>query len=342
MRVRWATPDLDAAGNAFGYSIFSTALREAMQAAGAVFDDTAPLALHVAPPMKYAPIPGTTSAVFSMWESAESFPVELRPRLHEADLVIVPSAWNVPIFRAVTAAPVERCPLGITPADFPYVEREPPSRGEPFTWLAVGAPNGRKGFDAIEACWPRYFANRPDMLLYLKTTAVSDAGADAAKAAGWQELKPGLFQMGNTILDTRVLARADLVKLYQAAHAFLFPTGGEGWGLTLHEALATGLPAVCTHLGGHLDFTSADTVTYVAPEMIARMLESETTRTPLVSAWVPPDRLAVAMLDVMARYRHHLRAAKRGSRQVRLFTWQRAGQRLVEILRRFQQHRVAA
>src|SRR5690606_20502600 len=122
---------------------------------------------------------------------------------------------------------------GVDAAAFPFVDREPPLRGEPFAWLAVGAPNGSKGFDAIEACWQRYFRDRPDLLLYLKTTAVNEAGAAAAKAAGWRELKTGLFQFGSALLDTRILERSDLVQLYHAAHAYLFPTGGEGWGMTL-------------------------------------------------------------------------------------------------------------
>jgi glycosyltransferase involved in cell wall biosynthesis len=59
------------------------------------------------------------------------------------------------------------------------------------------------------------------------------------------------------IIDQRDLKAAEIAELYYSAHAFLFPSMGEGWGLTLSDALATGLPSIWTHRSAMLDYAEA-------------------------------------------------------------------------------------
>ena len=62
----------------------------------------------------------------------------------------------------------------------------------------------------------------------------------------------------NIIVDTRKLPLDDLRALYNSAHCFVLPTLGEGWGLTLCEAMATGCPCIATNVTGVTEFFNSD------------------------------------------------------------------------------------
>src|SRR6185295_2786220 len=51
----------------------------------------------------------------------------------------------------------------------------------------------------------------------------------------------------------------DLARLYHEAHCFVLPTRGEGFGMPILEAMATGLPVIVTGYSGHLDFCNPTT-----------------------------------------------------------------------------------
>lgn len=48
---------------------------------------------------------------------------------------------------------------------------------------------------------------------------------------------------------------AELARIYASADAFVFPSGTETFGNVLLEAMASGLPAICTDSGGVTDYT---------------------------------------------------------------------------------------
>mmetsp|Transcript_26008 Transcript_26008/g.73000 ORF Transcript_26008/g.73000 Transcript_26008/m.73000 type:complete len:299 (-) Transcript_26008:321-1217(-) len=52
------------------------------------------------------------------------------------------------------------------------------------------------------------------------------------------------------------LTTEQIARLYQVGDAFVLPTHGEGWGLPLVEAMASGLPTIATGWGGQMDFMS--------------------------------------------------------------------------------------
>jgi glycosyltransferase involved in cell wall biosynthesis len=242
----------------------------------------------------------------------------------------------VDVFRPYYSGPIWRCPLGVDTQLYRPAERRW-RRGEVFSWLHVGAPNARKGADVIEAAWARHFSQRQDMELYLKSSRGDveyQVLAAAMREVGWSEVAEDLWTHGNVTLDMRRLSGHDLAALYATADGFLFPTAGEGWGLTIHEALATALPTVCTRYGGHLEFTSADTVQYVDGTLCAAELATDVNdgSETLEGALVQPDTLAAAMVAVMEHYPEHRQRARRAAQHVRQLTWAHAGQRLVRIL----------
>jgi glycosyltransferase involved in cell wall biosynthesis len=326
----------------FGYTLMNQELRRHALAAGLEHDPASDIVVRAMSPMGFTPRPGKRNVLITMWES-EDFPPRMRPYLDSADLVITPSRFAAQLLAPHIDAPLVRVPLGVDPAVF-----APPARKRraeaPFMWLMVGAMNARKGWDSLQDAWHRHFfeanSDDPRAMLYVKTTGRVDMAGLAAQVLGWDvaEEHDGVIYVGNVVVDMRALAAQDLVTLYHTAHAFAFPSGGEGWGLTLHEALATGLPAVATRWSGHLDFTDETTVRYVGWRPLASIATKPdgTEAQVMNSAWVDPDELAAAMVDIMRHYDDALAMGLRAARAVRTkFTWEAAGRTLARALARF-------
>lgn len=65
------------------------------------------------------------------------------------------------------------------------------------------------------------------------------------------------LQMPNVVF-TGEKRGEELARIYASADAFVFPSGAETFGNVLLEAMASGLPSVCTDSGGVTDYTVPD------------------------------------------------------------------------------------
>lgn len=63
--------------------------------------------------------------------------------------------------------------------------------------------------------------------------------------AGWGPLNPGSWKQDNVRVFSGLVG-ASLAALYRACDAFVLPSTGEGFPLVIQEALASGLPVVCS------------------------------------------------------------------------------------------------
>ena len=242
-------PLQDLPGIAFGYSTHSKMLRKHLELLGVGHSTESPVAVSILSANLFRPVPNKFNVLFTMYE-CEDIPESWIAPLNTADLIVVPCYQNLLLFRKYTDKPIEVDWEGTETDLFSYVDRSFPKPGERFQFLWVGAPNPRKGWEATSAAYDLLRDQHPDLQdkiqLYMKTTNIGEAGS-------FQE-----FHDGEIIVDKRVLPREDLAALYQKAHCFLLPTQGEGFGLTLAEALATGCPSVHTPYGGTADFANYD------------------------------------------------------------------------------------
>ena len=274
LRLLWAA-GLAGIGNVYGYSTYERELKKALIAAGVQIvtqlDAPFDIAVHIITPEKFRPIPGAKNMLCTMFEMATLPDYWIEP-LQKADIVVVPCRQNRALFRNYFKGPVEVCRLGIDPDVFTYCNRKLPEVGEPFRFLWVGAPNMRKGFDLLPQVWSAWLRSAkmpPNIQLYMKTTnpratekmvmyqmayvkAVS--GSYRVAFVDSRDLPGNSPTLPNLIIDYRDMSQSDLVALYHSAHAFILPSTGEGWGLTLCEAMATGLPSIWTAWGGPRDF----------------------------------------------------------------------------------------
>lgn len=194
-----------------------------------------------------------------------------------------------------------------------------------FTFLSVFKWETRKNWKALLEAFAEAFPNNV-------TEVTQEDGRQVALTVRLliktQELSWGtspesdveeLFSEGSTAkLPTgRLLIIKDslpgevMPRLYHAADAFVLPTHGEGWGLPLMEAMASGLPAIATDWGGQTEFMNRDNAFMLGYELEPSDGNGHMWATPHAS------ELREAMWDVLRRPGLARSKAERGCREVR-------------------------
>ncbi len=242
MEICW-TANYNMRGNGYGYTMHQKNLKAALERAGVVMSEDADVAVHITTPPSFKPLEGKFNVLYTMYEMAR-LPDEWPEKLHGADMLVVPNHHNKHLFAQSYSGPIEVVWEGVKPEKFELRKRE--RNGEPFRFLWVGASNPRKGYEHICVGWEKFLKDYPDIRddveLYLKTTQPDT------------EKRYYRIPEARTIFDNRDIELYELIGLYHSAHAFVFPSMGEGWGLTLHEAMATGLPALYTNWSAMRDW----------------------------------------------------------------------------------------
>lgn len=175
--------------------------------------------------------------VMTMFES-DSIPEEWPEYLKMADEVIVPSKWCSDVFAKAGIATTV-IPLGYNDRVFQYIDRPLPyDNDEVFTFIHYNSFNMRKGFaEVFEAFTKEFDANEPVKLI-LKTT----------------DPRPPLpilkSQYPNIDIIHEKYTEQELVELLGKANCMVYPSRGEGFGITPLEAMATGLPAIVPNAHG--------------------------------------------------------------------------------------------
>lgn len=360
-KVQWITPEHSYVGNALGYNTHNKFLRKHAQKF-LDFDNNAEIALSIVPADMFKPIPGKINVLFTMWEFLD-VPNCYIKAFDRCDAIVVPSRFCKEIFKQVTDKPIYVCFEGVEAEQYKYHQRKLPnvSGGEKFRFLWVGAPNPRKGYPLmLEAI--KVFEQVQDVEIYIKTTVEKPSLKQFLKNS-WDNRKEIMFKdnvrlawtrslrrlptpslsgklvrMGknqNVIFDARSLPFSELVELYKSAHCFILPTFGEGWGLTLCEAMATGCPSIATGVTGCADFFDSQ-VGY--PIEYAIQQQELANYQVVARGYVPNVRHMVdQMVYVCNHYQEALKKGKKASERIlNKFTWEKSAMRLADILTEIQ------
>ncbi len=198
-----------------------------------------------------------------------------------------------------------------------------------FVFLNVSAMSLNKGVDLLLKAFARVAMRRPEALLVLK-------GADPVYGSSnwlhrcWREK---LTPEERKACLSRVqyiggLGSFDRVAgLFRAADAYVTPYRAEGFNLPALEAVASGLPLICTEGGPTNEFTTPD----FACRIPARLVP-EGWRDPEELVLEPSlDGLSQAMMDVIENASFRERARVLGPAFVRnAWTWKEAVDKLLD------------
>jgi len=390
MKITWAT-DISGIGNTYGYAMQNRKSREAIQAAGVEIVPDADIVLHIAPGHLFEPVRGRLNVLYTCWEM-DVLPERYVNAYDKADALILSASYLQPVVaKYLPDKTTHVCHLGVDTDIFYPIDRSRMGR-RPFRFLWVGAPNARKGWELVLEAF-RPFENDPRFELYIKTTVLdrterhgnvifdardlpsADYTEPTSPKQHWlrrlnhaDKSRKGKKESVKSVQSADNLPRS-LVSLYHSAHCFVFPSLGEGFGLTMAEAMATGLPVIYTpwssltdladetcaypvrykmipcyvqNNGGLVsaaDLPSADYTDYAdknpkgKSESVKSVQSADNLRLfPVQLAQADTGHLAETMMEV---WRHYKRALKKGHRAAgriaARFTWKRTGERLAQI-----------
>lgn len=163
-------------------------------------------------------------------------------KINGFDALLVPCVQNIQAFRdSGVKIPIELIHWGVEPKAFYPIERKP---DHVFTFGCMGYLSERKGVDVLISAFQEEFPREKDVRLILKTSA-----------PGWNFP----YRDDRIKLQHGQVTQQDLMNdFFSQVDCFVFPTRGEGFGLTPLEAMATGIPAIVTGWSGPLEYMTTD------------------------------------------------------------------------------------
>ena len=180
-----------------------------------------------------------------MFESTK-IPDDWIDYLKVADKVIVPSRWCRDVFKKA-GIDAEVIPLGYDDDIFTYKERyNRRKKKEVFTFLHYNAFNIRKGFPEVFRAFVEEFQKDEPVRLILKTTL----------ACPPIPIRKESYPNIEVIADR--FSEKELTDLLHRSDCLVYPSRGEGFGMTPIECMATGMPVIVPNAHGITEYFDKD------------------------------------------------------------------------------------
>jgi len=244
-------------------------------------DDEFTLLWHLPPPLvffadeRFGSTPGITPSIKRLMEKADQninlvawetsgIPTEWQ-RVYEytsPDKIIVPCEWNAKTFSSNTiGAEVAVVPHVIAPKSTNLEEiKLPLTLDDKFVVFTSSQWTHRKGFDKLIQAFSAEFGNQEDVILIIKTHGSLSHKIEQIQSEikYYRDMilleynrKPN---QNGILLIPGFVSDEQIAWLYDKADLFALLTRGEGFGLTIAEAMAQGVPVLVPNKGGHMDF----------------------------------------------------------------------------------------
>ncbi len=176
------------------------------------------------------------------------------------------------IHSGIAADRVHVIPLGVDPSRFHSRATPLPLKTtKPFKFLFVGGTISRKGIDLLLNAYTQTFTSKDPVCLVIKDMGSRTfyRGKTAGQHIAQLQATTGAPEI--EYLD-RELSALELAGLYTACDCLVHPYRGEGFGLPIAEAMASGLPVIVTGYGAALDYCD-DKNAFLIPARIMRFLK---------------------------------------------------------------------
>lgn len=267
---------------------------------------------------------------------------------HEAsDLIVLPTehsrqAW---INSGVPESKLRLCPLGVRTDLFrPGV---PPlnlndASGRPLSSYAVRFLNvselgARKNFPGLLMAWLQATTPKDDAILICKVGAYNPGSIANLK---WEielaEERTGkrLDQAAPVHFIYDIFPDADMPRVYAMGTHYISLSFGEGWDLSMIQSASAGLRLIAPRHSAYEAYLDDDIASLVSSREMPALTQSGSWISELfegASWWVPYEDDAVARIRAAIEGRDTPVASAR-QRMVECFTWEKAAERLIEIL----------
>jgi glycosyltransferase involved in cell wall biosynthesis len=314
-------------GAPFGYGVVGKMLGWALEKAGVEFTSGFDYDLAVIVGLPWSWLLGKEprpDLIFHTMYEATPAPPDWVDVINRGRGVWAPSAWVRDLFiESGVTRPVKVGGYGVDTEIFRPVSRR-----------------GRDGTFRVRA-WGRGLISRKNLLLAAQVfdaaglpDAVLEIKVNSDDTVARDGPMPGLE---NVIVRKGDWKASEIVAWLQAGDVLLYLSSGEGFGLMPLEAMATGLPVICTSNSGMLDYLSENVALLVPCEGVARDA-IYSMRFQHDASFLQPDfDAAVAHLRWAHDERERLYAiGERASAMVeRNWTWRKAGERAAALLHEF-------
>ena len=210
-------------------------------------DPKAPVQLNFSQPSHFKLHKKQYQISYTPWEST-IIPEEWKYYMYACDEIWTTSNWCANVFEDNGFKDVKVFPHGIDPM---WVPNRRPDDGI-IKFLHIGEPAPRKAGQMVVDAFISLFGGKEGYSLTIKadqlsTIRVYNNYIDRNIIGLPHEL------YSNINLITKVLNDEELVNLYQTHDVLVYPSYGEGFGFIPLQALATGMPTICTSGWAHYD-----------------------------------------------------------------------------------------
>jgi glycosyltransferase involved in cell wall biosynthesis len=162
------------------------------------------------------------------------------------------------------------------------------------TFLFVGGTIPRKGIDVLLRAYLATFSAEDDVCLVVKAFGAGHVykGStidDELRAVAADPSTPEL-----ELIDDE-LTEVEVASLYRSCDVLVHPYRGEGFGLPIAEAMASGLPVVVTNYGACLDFCDDRNALFV-PATVTPLQMGDVGPSSIGYWWAEPDADALGAI----------------------------------------------
>jgi glycosyltransferase involved in cell wall biosynthesis len=289
---------------------------------------------------------GRLTVNYTMFE-ASKVPADWVARGRDHDLVVVPTRSSLEAWLAsgYPRDKVRTCPLGVDVDRFgPSTERLslPAPGGRPVRDYEVRVLNvsdsmPRKNLAGLVRTWITATSAGDDAILIVKVGPATREATSALfrrLAIMEQALGKRRDQAAPILFVNRLLADAEMPRLYAAATHYWSMSHGEGWDQPMTEAAATGLRLIAPAHTAYLDYLDSDVAQLIPVRAVPADARPDPWTAELFEGahWWTPDEDAAGQALRNAIDGRDQPAASIRDRLASAFSWPQAGARLIEIL----------